>query len=188
MANDVPVDVLVAAYTTEQGAKDALHDLDEAKKANIIRIRDAAILMRDANNKLHITETADKGFGRGAVLGGVGGAVVGLIAGPVGWATVGGAAIGGLAARLRDGGFKDERLRQLGERLTPGSSALIAVIEHEWVKQVEDMLREEAETLVTETLEAAIAMQLEQQNEQQQAQAQATDGQTGGGEMQEKAA
>ncbi|HEY7270139.1 MAG TPA: DUF1269 domain-containing protein [Dehalococcoidia bacterium] len=185
MANDVPVDVLVAAYTTEQGAKDALHELDDARKANLIRIRDAAVLMRDADNKLHITETTDKGFGRGAVIGGIGGAVVGLIAGPIGWATVGGAAIGGLAAKLRDGGFRDDRLRQVGEGLKPGSSALIAVIEHEWVKQVEDMLREEAETLVTETLEAAIARQLEEQAAQQPPQA--VEGQQGGEEMKKAA-
>jgi uncharacterized membrane protein len=167
MADDVPVEVIVAAYSTEQGAKEALHELDEAKKANIIRIRDAAVLSRNAENKLHISETADKGFGRGAVIGGIGGAVIGVIAGPVGWATVGGAAIGGLAAKLRDGGFKDERLRKLGEGLKPGSSALVAVVEHEWVKQAEAMLQEEAENLVIESLESAIAMSLEQEGDQQ---------------------
>ena len=77
------------------------------------------MLRRDSLNELHITETADKGFGKGAVLGGVAGAPVGLVAGPIGWVTLGGAAVGGLAAKLRDGGFPDARLKQIGERLTP---------------------------------------------------------------------
>ena len=49
--------------------------------------------------------------------------------GPIGLAaTVGGAAIGGLAAKLHDSGFNDERLRRLGQSLQPNTSAILAVI------------------------------------------------------------
>jgi uncharacterized membrane protein len=101
-------------------------------------------------------------YSRGAVVGGVTGAVVGLIAGPVGWVVVGGAAVGALANRLRDSGFPDARLKQIGEGLTPGTSALIAIVEHRWVLDVEQQLRAEAADIATEAVRAEVAAQLEE--------------------------
>jgi uncharacterized membrane protein len=167
---DVPIDVVIAAFTTEDGAKKALHELDEAHKQGLISIKDAAVLTRDANNKLHIMETADKSWGRGAMMGGVGGAVVGLIAGPIGWAALGGAAIGGLAARLRDGGFPDQRLRQIGESLKPGSSGLVAIVEETWVIKVQDQLKQLAADVITEEIGADLARQLDQEAARMKAQ------------------
>lgn len=158
---DVPVDVIIAAYNNEQGASDALTKLQEAKKAGVISIKDAAVLKRDENNKLKITETADKGFGRGAMIGGVAGAAVGVLAGPVGWAALGGAAVGGLAAKLRDGGFPDDRLREIGESVQPGNSALVAVVEEVWVKDAQRILEEKAAKIVTNAISADIASQLD---------------------------
>ena len=164
MTTQVPVDVVVAAYQDEQGANNALKELETAKKDGLIGIQDAAVLRKDNQSKLHITETADKGFGRGAMIGGVAGAALGVIAGPVGWAALGGAAVGGLASKLRDTGFRDERLRQMGESLTPGTSAIVAVVEHEWVREVERRIENEAKDIVTEAITADIADQLEQEH------------------------
>jgi uncharacterized membrane protein len=163
MTTEAPIDVVIAAFPSEQGAKQALQELDDAKKQGLIAVKDAAVLRRDEQNKLHVSESADKGFGRGALIGGVAGAAVGIIAGPIGWATLGGAAIGGLAAKARDGGIKDERLRQMGESLQPGNSALVAVIEHVWINDLERMLIERGANLATEAVSADIAAQLEAQ-------------------------
>ncbi len=178
--NEVPIDIVVGAYPTEQGAKEALHGLQEAHKQGIVGIKDAAVISRDQSNKLHISETADKGLGRGAMIGGVAGAAVGILAGPIGWAALGGAAVGGLAAKLRDGGFPDARLKQIGENLTPGSSALVAVIEHTWVRQVEKMLQETGADILTEAVGADIARQLDEDARKQQAGAMAASGTQGG--------
>jgi uncharacterized membrane protein len=161
MSGDVPVQVVVAAFKDEKAASEALAQLKEAKKAGLIKIVDAAILSKDANGKLRIKETADMGGGKGAVVGGVVGAVIGILAGPIGLAAIGGAVIGGLAAKLHDGGFKDERLKKLGEGLGPGNSAIVAVVEHTWVKQVEKELSEAGANAVTEELSADIAQQLQ---------------------------
>jgi hypothetical protein len=72
-----------------------------------------------------------------------------------------GALVGGLVAKLRDSGFSDERLKAVGEGLTPGSSAIIAVVEHKWVGQVEEALAEAEADLLTLGLQADIAEQLE---------------------------
>ncbi len=161
MSSDVPVQVVVAAFKDEKAASEALAQMKEAKKAGLIKIVDAAVLSKDASGKLHIKETADMGGGKGAVVGGVIGAVIGVLAGPVGWAAVSGAVIGGLAAKLHDGGFKDERLKKLGEGLGPGNSAIVAVVEHTWVKQVEKEMAEAGANAVTEELSADIAQQLQ---------------------------
>lgn len=157
-------DVLVAAFPNEEGGKQALHRLQDARKAGFIDFKDAAVLMRDAqSHKLQISETADKGFGKGAAIGGVAGAAVGILAGPVGWATLGGAAVGGLAAKLKDGGFKDERLRQIGEKIPPGSSAMVAVVDHPRLQEVEKMLKEAGAEVATEMVGEEVARQLDEE-------------------------
>ncbi len=160
--SDVPVEVVVAAFDSEKGAEDALHALKEIRKEGLIDIENAAVLWKDDKGKLRFKETADMRGGRGAVVGGVVGGVVGLIFPPSMLATAAvGAAIGGLSARLRDSGFPDERLRQVGEGLKPNTSALIAVIDHVWVLQVEEELRKYGADVITEAVRADIAAQLE---------------------------
>jgi uncharacterized membrane protein len=158
--SDVPVQVVIAAFKDENKASEALKALKQARNQGLIRIVDAAVLRKDEKGKLHIKETADMGGGKGAVIGGVLGGVVGLLVGPIGWAAVGGAVIGGLAAKLKDGGFKDERLKKLGEGLGPGNSAIVAVVELTWVKQVEKAMADAGAQAVTEELSADIAKQL----------------------------
>jgi uncharacterized membrane protein len=155
-----PTQVILAAFRDENGADAALEQLKEAKKEHLINVPHVAVLRKDKEGKLHIKEPTDMGAGRGAVIGGVLGGLTGLVFGPIGLAAVGGAAIGGVIARLHDSGFKDERLRQLGESLQPGSSAILAVIEHIWVTELQAELEKAGAEVVTEQLGADIAAQL----------------------------
>jgi uncharacterized membrane protein len=160
--SDVPVQLIVAAFQDEDAAKEALKTLKEAQKEGLIKIENAAVLRKDEKGKLHIRETHDMGGGKGAALGGVGGAAVGLIAGTALAAPVAvGVLIGGLVAKLRDSGFSNQRLETLGENLQPGSSAIVAVVEHTWVAQVEEALAEAEADLTTAEIGADIASQLE---------------------------
>lgn len=160
--SDVPIEVVVAAFDSENGAEEALHNLKEAKKEGLIGIQNAAVLWKDEKGKLRFKETADMRGGKGAAVGGIIGGVVGLIFPPSILASAAvGAAVGGLSARLRDAGFPDERLRRVGEGLKPNTSALIAVIEHVWVLDVEQRLREFGADVITEAVRADIAAQLE---------------------------
>jgi len=161
--SDVPIQVIVAAFNDENSADAALQRLKQATREGLIGIQNAAILKRDEQGKLHIKETADMTGGKGAVVGGVIGAVAGLIAGPFVLVTATGAIIGALAAKLRDSGFPDARLREIGEGLTPGSSAIIAVIEHRWVAEVQRMMAEAGARVMTEAVKEDLAAQLEAQ-------------------------
>lgn len=159
--SDVPVQLIVAAFQDEKSADGALKKLKEAKRENLIGIVNAAVLRKDANGKLHIKETANIG-GKAATLGGVAGAAIGLIAGPALLVPAAvGALVGGLASKLRDRGFSDDRLKMLGEGMKPGSSVIVAVVEHTWVVQVQKAMAEAGADAVTAALSADIAAQLE---------------------------
>ena len=159
---DVPVQLIVAAFKDEKTAKEALDVLKKAQREKLIKIDNAAVLRKDEKGKLHIKETADMGGGKGAALGGVAGAAIGLIAGPALLVPAAvGALVGGLAAKARDSGFSDARLKALGEGLTPGSSAIVAVVEHRWVADVEKAMAQAGADVLTEVISADISQQLE---------------------------
>jgi uncharacterized membrane protein len=158
----VPVQLIVAAFQDEKMAKEALNALKAAQRQKLIKINNAAVLRKDEKGRLHIKETADMGGGKGAALGGVAGAAIGLIAGPALLVPAAvGALVGGLSAKMRDSGFSDARLKALGARLTPGSSAIIAIVEHTWVDQVKKAMAEAGADLFTEEIGADINAQLE---------------------------
>ena len=159
---DAPVQLLIAAFRDEGGASAALQMLKEAKKEKLVAIKDAAVLRKDPEGKLHVNDIRDMTGTRGAVIGGVVGAGLGIITGGAALAIAGiGALAGGLAARLRDSGFNDARLKKLGEGLTPGSSAIVAVIEHTWVADLQEEFQKAGAEVVTEAIAADIAAQLE---------------------------
>jgi uncharacterized membrane protein len=160
--SDTPVQLIVVAYKNEKAADEALKSLKQAAKKKLIKIENAAVLRKDQKGKVHIKETADMGGKKGAALGGVAGAAIGAIAGAALAAPLAvGALIGGLTAKLRDSGFSDERLKKLGESLKPGSSAIVAVVEHIWVDQVKAALAQEETDMFVESLSADISEQLD---------------------------
>jgi uncharacterized membrane protein len=162
---NAPTQVIVAAFKTENGADNALEQLRNAQKQHLIDINNVAVLRCDQQGKVHIKEPTDMGGGRGAAIGAVVGGLAGLLFGPVGWAAVGGAAIGGVAAKVRDSGFKDDNLRQLGQSLQPGTSAIVAVIEHTWVVELENELAAAGGDVARHELEDDIAEQLKSGHE-----------------------
>ena len=160
--SDIPVQVVIAAFEEERAADEVLSQLKAAKWAGLIGIQNAAVLRRDKKDKLHIKELKDWGGGKGAAFGGTLGAILGVLTGPgILVAGAAGALIGGLAAKLRDSGFSDERLKTVGDSLKPGTSAIIAIIEHKWVAELEKEMAEAGADVLTEAIAADVAGQLE---------------------------
>jgi uncharacterized membrane protein len=159
MSDKGPLAAVVAAFTTEEGASNALKALKGADR-DTLHVDEAAVVVRDSDGKLKIDESHH--VAKGAVLGGIAGGVVGVIAGPVGWVALGGVAVGALAQRLRDSGFPDARLKEIGEGLKPGTSTLIAIVELRWVAEVEKELRAEAADVVTEAVGEQVATELDE--------------------------
>ncbi|MCC6905874.1 MAG: DUF1269 domain-containing protein [Anaerolineae bacterium] len=169
-----PLQLVVYAYANENEAQEALRDMQELQRAGTLRIVNAAVLVKDEKGRAIIRETEDISATRGALFGAIAGALIGLLGGP-GGAIVGaaaGAAAGGAAAHTIDMGFDDGQLQALQGRLTPGTSAIIALVEHDWVgrfaKAMEEKVVEHEAELFRVALEAEIMMQLEEQSRQAQ--------------------
>jgi len=155
---DGPIQVIVAAFNDPDQAGQLMAELKEGKREGLVGIIDAAVVVKDSEGKLKITDSKRRST-RGFLTGGVVGGVIGLLAGPVGLAALGAGAIGALMGKMRGAPLKAE-MSDIGSALTPNSSAIVAVIEHTWVSALEEALEAEGARIVQEALKADIAEQL----------------------------
>ena len=88
---------------------------------------DAVVVTRTDGGRVELRQTHQVAAGEGIVAGGTVGFVAGmLLGGPVGGALLG--MLGGGIWGSRDTGVPDERLRELGETLTPGRALLCVLV------------------------------------------------------------
>jgi|SRR5436190_10969689 len=159
------VELFIAAYGDEQGAAAALKDFQAAQRAGAIDLIDAAVIVHTADDKVHIEETADPSGKKWAKRGAIAGGIAGLIFPPsiIASAAVG-AGAGGVWGKVRDKGFKDEDLKDIGTSLPPGTSAIIAIAEDRVIEQLARGLEgyeKIARHLVSADAAAAIAAETE---------------------------
>ena len=156
----IEMQIIVANFDSKDGAKEAL----KAVKHEKIKRGDVAILSKNEKGKIKVKETADWGGGKGAVAG----AVVGSFIPVVG--TLAGAVIGGVAAKLRDGGFPNDKLKDMAESLEPDHSMYVMLTDSDSVEAVESILAEAGGQLVSHPVSAELAGDLEEAAEAGEAQ------------------
>lgn len=150
--------IAFAAYPDEVGAKRTLDVLEQMERDGAIRVVDAAVLVKEADGKVKITDTSRharrKALGAGAIAGGV----LGLIFPPSLLVGAGlGAVVGGIVGALRHRDvFTNAEMKQAAEEMPPGTSAIVAVTEQRWLEQLQ---RAAAgyQRLVTQGLGAEVA-------------------------------
>ena len=132
------MELFVATYGTEDGAAEAAKDFQAAERDGAIDLIDTAVIVHTADGKVKFEESADPSGKKWAKRGAIAGGVVGLIFPPTIIASAAiGAGAGGVWGKIRDKGFKDDDLKEIGDSLPPGSSAIIAVAEDRMVEQLE---------------------------------------------------
>jgi uncharacterized membrane protein len=158
--SDRPIQVIVAAFNSPDGASTVMAEIKQGKRAGLIGILDAAVVVKDANGKLKITD-AKRRSRKGLVTGGVVGGLIGLVlAPPVTVIAAGGGVIGALVGKLRSAPLKAE-MKDLGTALQPNTSAILAIIEHTWVEKLEAALADAGAQLIRDVIKADIVEQLE---------------------------
>lgn len=133
-------ELVVLLFDDVGKADKALEEVKGLANYKALKIVDAAVLRRDGDGKVTLKETDDFSGKKGAVVGAVGGALVSLLMGPVGWVAgaAAGAGIGGLGAHLGDRGLPNQALEDLKTQLGPNSSMLVVQVEHKWAESVKD--------------------------------------------------
>ncbi|WP_426624906.1 DUF1269 domain-containing protein [Leifsonia sp. McL0607] len=141
--------ILAASFSVPNGASRAADAVSAAfgKK----QLGNTAVLTVRPDGAVKFTETKDWGAGKGALVGGA----IGLLAGNRPFV---GAAVGALASKLRDSGFKDEELRQLGESLAPNESAIVFEITVDALQEAAAILASlNAKATVTAPIDSSVA-------------------------------
>jgi uncharacterized membrane protein len=122
--------IVAVAFDKITRADEVLLALVHLTQENAVDLADAAVVSKDDNGRVRLRQTVDISPGRGALSGSWWGLLVGLLVGgplaPVGM--VAGAAGGALYGKLVDTGLNDQWMRDAGETLAPGTSAIFVLI------------------------------------------------------------
>jgi uncharacterized membrane protein len=146
-----------------------LKDL-QRRQRGALKIRNSAIIVKDQSGKLTVTDSGDLSPRKGTWMGAVAGGLLGALAGPVGIVVgaAAGAGVGRVSTRWIDLGFPDEFLTQLQSYLKPGSSALVILIEDQYVHQLSESLADLKGVVLQHTLTDEVVNQLLEEDKSKQ--------------------
>jgi len=148
------MELVVRVYDESGRAEEALEFVHKLHNQRTLRIRNAAILARDEEGAVTVRDTRDIDPKKGRLLGAITGGLIGLVGGPAGVAVgaLAGAGTGAVAGKRIDFGFSDDFLNRLQKHLKPGKSALVVLVEHEFVVKLSESLARDEGTIVQQKL------------------------------------
>jgi uncharacterized membrane protein len=118
---------IVVKYPQKETADAALQAVLGLAKEKVVKLRDAVVITKTEKGKIKLHQTKDDSTSKGLLKGGGIGVIFAVLFGPAGW-IVAGAAAGGALATF-DRGIKNKLLKELGENMTPGESAMAVLVE-----------------------------------------------------------
>lgn len=118
--------LIVLAFDTPGEADEVLNSLRRQSKQGTISIDDTAVVVKDADGKVHVDNQISKGTWAGTGLGALVGILLGGLFFPVGGLLLG-AGGGALIARLMDMGVDGKFVKDVADHLQPGTSALFVL-------------------------------------------------------------
>ncbi len=121
--------ILAFTFAGQDTADDVVKQIKKSGVLDGQVVLAEVVVEQDSKGKVHFHEP---GHGTvGSVVGAVGGGLLGLIGGPAGllaWA-VGGAVVGGVAGKYLGRPFSKGELKEIGEAMSPDSSAFMLLVE-----------------------------------------------------------
>lgn len=119
--------LVVVTFDDEQEAGKVLKTLRGIEKRGSLSLDDSAVVVKDAEGKIHVKNETDRGVKVGAVGGGLLGLLIGGIFFPFA-GLISGALAGALVGKMADLGIDQKFVREVAAALTPGSSALFVLV------------------------------------------------------------
>jgi uncharacterized membrane protein len=147
-------DLVVITYDKEQTGRDAFNELANLQKMQLLELEDAALAIKDDKGKVKVKQTLENQVaGTSAVWGGFWGLLIGLLfLAPIFWGLFG-ALMGYIAGKAGDIGIDDKFIKQVGDSLDPGGSALFMLI----VKATPDKVLEEMKKFGGEVYQTSLS-------------------------------
>ncbi len=133
-------EMIVIAFDNENEADKVLDTLKAMESMDVVDLKNGAVIVRSESGQVKINETSDFDTKQGAIGGAAAGAVLGLLGGGFLRGALLGAAGGAAAGKFVDLGIEDEFLKEVGDNLGPGSSAVVALVDFERVDQAMEEL------------------------------------------------
>jgi uncharacterized membrane protein len=131
-------DLIVVRFDNETGAEQMRDAMITLQKEYIVELADAAVVVRTQDGKVRVKQAHDL-VGAGALGGAFWGMLVGLLF-LMPWVGAAiGAAAGAVGGMFTDIGVDDKFIKEVGEQIQPGNSALFLLLN----KQTPDRLIEE---------------------------------------------
>ncbi len=121
--------VIMAAYSSTGPAQQDFDALVRLVKDRTVASEGVILVQHDADGQVHVTQTGDHLGRKGLGWGGGVGLVIGLFSPPLLASVVVGGAVGGLAGKFARHKVDTGLEKGLGDKLAPGTAAVIAVVD-----------------------------------------------------------
>ena len=152
-------DLIAITFDSKEKAQQALNRAVEMQKQHLVDLGDAVIVTKDENGKVKLRQSMNM-VAAGAASGSLWGTLVGLLfLNPLLGLALG-AASGAIGGALTDVGINDKFMKDMGEQLTPGSSALFVLVRKSTPDRVIPELRELGGKVFTTSLSKEQEQQL----------------------------
>jgi len=149
-------DLIVLAFDTEDGALQVRDKLVALQKQHLITLADAAVVIRRQDGKVKVKQAVSL-VGAGALGGAFWGMLIGLIFW-MPWLGMAFGALGGaIGGKFTDVGVDDNFIKQVGNTIEPGNSALFLLV----TSATEDKVAEELQGIKATVLQTSLSNEQE---------------------------
>lgn len=146
-------ELLVFAFDTPDGANEMVATIQSLQKQQLIRLADAAIVVRRPDGKAKVKQLNNL-VGAGALGGAFWGMLIGLLFFMPWLGLAIGAISGAIAGKLSDVGIDDNFIKEVGATIEPNNSALFLMVERMTEDKVLEALSQHKVTLLRTNLSA----------------------------------
>ena len=120
-------DLVVVAFDNEPDAEKLQAEMKRLQREHLVTLEDAAVVVRKQDGKVKVRQATSL-VGAGALGGAFWGMLIGLLFRMVWWGLAIGAVLGAIRGKLTDIGVDDNFIKQVGETIEAGHSAIFLLI------------------------------------------------------------
>jgi uncharacterized membrane protein len=144
-------DLVVLAFNNDTDAFKMRDELVDLQKQEVITLQDAAVVVRTEDGKTKVKQVTSL-TGAGALGGAFWGMLIGLLFFAPWLGLAIGAVTGAIAGKFTDTGIDDKFIKEVGDTIEPGHSALFLLVSKVTMDKVQPTLEEFDATVIQTSL------------------------------------